>query len=470
MYLTKCINGHFYDKDKYSLCPNCELGLDNTCLKKGTILKDKYTIIECIGKGGTSIVYKAIDNNNHIYAIKELFPTNCKRNFTTNEIIIQNHSEFNTFKEHYIKQSKKFKFLNNTNATSKMYSTFEENNTMYMVMDFISGYSLEQLIYKDEFQQNYELKMQIIYCILYNTKKLHDKHVLIVDISPGNFIINDGNVLFSDLGNIHIASQKDSKTYAYSFTTTSKYAPPEIYQPKVSQNLNSDIYSIAAVAYMILTGNKFPSSIDRLLNTDNTLISYNNVDTTVKKALAHALELDNMTRTPDIDVFIKELFGYSSTSLPVPNYKEISASIIQLFNNTKVPLPDTSTTIPLPQKATTDMDRTISSIFYDIGIDPDDVEKVDISEIPKETQSYKMLMNQFKAVSQKYDESCLKVTELEKKLEDKKNSTVMMTIGEIVLSLGTIFIHDLSPQSIITVLAGILITVYALYLNFRDKT
>ncbi|MCM1244592.1 MAG: protein kinase [Roseburia sp.] len=467
MNLSRCEKGHFYDKEKFPTCPHCN---PHYSLKPEVQLNKKYTIIETIGHGATSIVYKATDSKGHIFAIKELFLRENLRSSTSNDIVVYNDDDFQIAKKHRISEIEKYKLLNETNATPKIYDIFEENNTIYCVMDYLTGYSLGALLHEFEQKFDHDLKMNIIYCVLYNLKKVHDKNILILDIAPNNiFIKADGNIVFCDLGNMYVEKNDTEKKYEASITVSTKFAPPELYNARKEIGTYSDVYAIASVIYTILFEIEPTDSITRLISSKD-IFEFNDIEYNIKNALQHALELNIRSRTQTIDIFIAELFGYNPNTLPTPKHKSIS-SFIRPFTTDNKKFKFSSSTQPsiMPSATSSFNSSNSTSIFYEIGIDPDDVEKVDISEIPKETQSYKMLMNQFKAVSQKYDESCSKVTELEKKLEDKKNSTVMMTIGEIVLSLGTIFIHDLSPQSIITVLAGILITVYALYLNFRDK-
>ncbi len=463
MHLSMCDKGHFFDEDKFPLCPDCN---PLNSLKPGVRLNKKYIIIETIGSGGTSIVYRAADETDNIYAVKELFLKSNLRNHENNDVIIYEQENFDILKKHRIDEIEKYKVLNETNATPKIYDVFEENNTIYCVMDFLIGISLSSLLHNPVYIQNLEhdLEMKIVYCILNNLKKIHDKNILILDISPDNiFLKRDGNIVFSDLGNMYMEKESNSENYEYSVTMSTKYAPPELYNAREKIGPYSDVYAIASVIYTILFKDEPIDSITRLM-TKKDIFESSDIDYNIKTALQHALELNVHSRTQTIEDFIAELFGYNSNNLPIPKHKIISSFIKLLVKDNKKFKFSTMPASDIPLKS-----PNSTSIFYEIGINPDDVEKVDISEIPKETQAYNMFMNQFKAVSEKYDESCLKITELENKLEDKKNSTVMMTIGEIVLSLGTIFIHDLSPQSIITVVAGILITVYALYLNFRDK-
>lgn len=110
-----------------------------------------------------------------------------------------------------------------------------------------------------------------------------------------------------------------------------------------------------------------------------------------------------------------------------------------------------------------------------IGVVPDDIPKVDLEKIRKNEEAFFMLLNSMKASSAAYQESNAKVIELnekisqlEKKNSDRLNAIIIMTIAEIITSIGVGgMFTEYAIGFIFVVVAGIIMTALSLYLNFK---
>ena len=110
-----------------------------------------------------------------------------------------------------------------------------------------------------------------------------------------------------------------------------------------------------------------------------------------------------------------------------------------------------------------------------IGIDPDVIPNVDFEKIRKNEEAFIMLLNSMKASSSAYQESNAKVAELnekiiqlEKKNSDRLNSVIIMTIAEIITSIGVGgMFTEYATGFMFIVLAGLIMTALSLYLNFK---
>lgn len=452
MKLAQCPKEHYYDADKYLICPHCNVAEDYVTFKSeaglvnGYIIAKKYTIDHEINRGGYSIVYKGTYKDKTI-AIKELFPKGSSRAHDGKNVIML-RKNFELSKYHLLDISKRIRKLEDTGAVPKIYDIVEENDTIYIIMEFLEGYDLSEYILYYSRNIDIKTKKSIMYHALLNLKKIHNKNEFVLDISPSNmFITYDGRVLYLDFGSQYKINGDVANI------VTPLFAPPEALNKSGKIGDYTDIYELAAIFFCLLSGKIVDTKIENIISNTN-IFKELNINKNIEDALKHALQLKIEDRTQNTKEFIFELFGR--------NTKEYNNRLDffpkQLENITHI---DCVTEIYTPQKA-------IYSLTS-LGIEPDEIPGVDVNEIINEKQAYNMLLNQFKALDEENNNNLIKINQLEHKMEDRKNSTIMMTIGNIVIASGMAFITTLHPSSIVTLLAGILITFYALYLSFRKK-
>ncbi|MBQ7133616.1 MAG: hypothetical protein IJO20_03880 [Ruminococcus sp.] len=110
-----------------------------------------------------------------------------------------------------------------------------------------------------------------------------------------------------------------------------------------------------------------------------------------------------------------------------------------------------------------------------IGLDPDEIPKVDLEKIRNSEEAYLMLLNSMKISSNAYQDASTKVTELnekiiqlEKKNSDRLNSVIIMTVAEIITSIGVGgMFTEYATGFIFVIFAGLIMTALSLYLNFK---
>ena len=147
---------------------------DSSVLPLGHILNYKYKIINALGKGGFGIVYKVEDiETKEIFAIKELFIyTMCFRGRNNDKVYFKKNFMIKEFKQKFYQTVNVFQDINNDNLV-KIYSAFEENNTIYTKMEYINGTSLNELSLFTE-EEAKELLRQLINGL----KDIHIKSVI----------------------------------------------------------------------------------------------------------------------------------------------------------------------------------------------------------------------------------------------------------------------------------------------------
>lgn len=235
-------------------------------LQPGTTLCDgKYTIEAKIGKGGFGITYKAIQNGlNRVVCIKEYFPAGkCTRATKKNTVFVQGTSEqvFEKYRQAFVREAKMLATLHHPNIVEVL-DVFDENNTSYMVMTFVKGKSLQQIVEvrgKLPYPETVNYIAQITNAVGY----IHDHHILHRDIKPDNIMITaDFKAILIDFGSAREFEQ--DKTQVHTSMLTHGYAPTEQYTANSRKGSYTDIYAIGATFYFVLTGQVPMESAARL--------------------------------------------------------------------------------------------------------------------------------------------------------------------------------------------------------------
>jgi len=201
-------------------------------LQRGTILSNRYEIIEKIGAGGMSIVYKAKCNKLHRYvAIKVL-----REEFASDEAFV---SRFRV-------EAQSAASLSHPNIVS-IYDVGYEDHIHYIVMEYIHGKTLKQII-EEEAPFTSERVLSVAMDIASALQHAHKKNIIHRDIKPQNILITDEGVLkVADFG---IARAVDSSTVV---TTGNAIGSVHYFSPEQARggyiDKTSDIYSLGIVMY-----------------------------------------------------------------------------------------------------------------------------------------------------------------------------------------------------------------------------
>lgn len=208
--------------------------MDNYIGKK---LDGRYELLEIIGIGGMAIVYKAYDNiESRTVAVKIL-----KEEFTTNEEFIRR----------FTNESKAIAVLSHPNIV-KVYDVSIGEKIQYIVMEYIDGITLKQLI---EQQGSLRWKEALYYAvqILRGLQHAHDRGIVHRDVKPQNIIVlADGTIKVTDFGIARFA-RSEQKTITDKAIGSVHYISPEQARGDNTDE-KSDIYSLGVILYEMLTG------------------------------------------------------------------------------------------------------------------------------------------------------------------------------------------------------------------------
>ena len=229
----------------------------NTTLQGG-----KYRIERVLGQGGFGITYLAIQvSANRQVAIKELF-LNGVNERAGNTIRVSNSvndSLFEKQKEKFKKEAKRIMSLDNEHIV-KVYDLFEENNTVYYVMDYLEGESLASKMKREGHPLTESEVMDILPQLLDALSEIHKFQIWHLDIKPANIMLIDKTVVLIDFGASKQITPSEMTSTALYFTPG--YAPAEQTGMLFNQfGPWTDLYAVGATIFNLLTG-KSPLEFD----------------------------------------------------------------------------------------------------------------------------------------------------------------------------------------------------------------
>lgn len=237
-------------------------------LKSGSLLGEgRYRIVRELGQGGFGITYLAIQKGlDREVAIKEFFMKElCERDVTTSRVSIGTEGGRDTverFREKFLKEARNIGKLNHPNIVRIM-DIFEENGTAYYVMEYAENGSLADKVRKEGYLSEAVATRYIIQ-VADAIDYIHQHKMNHLDVKPANIILSEKDMpILIDFG---LSKQYDNVTGGQTSTTpvgiSEGYAPMEQYmQGGVGVfSPETDIYSLGATFYKLLTGNTPPNA------------------------------------------------------------------------------------------------------------------------------------------------------------------------------------------------------------------
>lgn len=206
-------------------------------LNKDQIINDRYEIIKNIGEGGMANVYLAKDTFlNRKVAIKVL------RGDLSND---------DKFIRRFQREAIAASSLSHSNIV-EMYDVGEDNGIYYIVMEYLEGKTLKQLI-KKRGNITLEEAIDIMLQLTDGISHAHESYIIHRDLKPQNImILDDGKIKITDFG-IAVAINSTQLTQTNSVMGSVHYLPPEQASGK-GATIKSDIYSMGIMFYELLTG------------------------------------------------------------------------------------------------------------------------------------------------------------------------------------------------------------------------
>ena len=326
-----CLNC-FKAKGDFDVCPHCGWVEDTPPeqayhLCSGVILADRYVIGTVIGFGGFGTIYKSWDSQlGTVVAVKEFYPSGLVNRVPGEKQVLvfsgEKRKSFDIQLARFLDEAQNIAKFNKHPNIVNVYSFFEENNTAYIVMEYMEGMSLSEYLKKSEGKLPPEEAVAIVEPVMDALSAIHAQGIIHRDIHPGNIFITEHNqIKLLDFGAAKLDTGEDEKTLTV--IVTQGYASPEQYRSKSKQGPYTDIYGLGATLYKVITGEVPEEAVDRQLKDKLKKPSETGVklDGNLDRAIMKALAIKPDLRFQSAEEFKNAVQNKKTVDFPEIEYK-----------------------------------------------------------------------------------------------------------------------------------------------------
>lgn len=257
------------------VCPHCgcnknEPQDNNHALRPYTILNGKYLVGNVLGEGGFGITYVGFDLNLEIaLAIKEFYPSGFVTRESNNTSRVTEFSgsnaqaDYSKWKESFVMEARNLAKFTNMAGIVNVRDFFQENNTAYIIMEYVRGESLKAHLKSLSAPMGVDETLKLLEPVVKSLSKIHAAGIVHRDISPDNLMIEKGGgVKLIDFGAARDFSDGDEKSR--SVLLKPGYAPEEQYRTRGELGPWTDVYALSATIYRCITGTKPVEAMERM--------------------------------------------------------------------------------------------------------------------------------------------------------------------------------------------------------------
>jgi len=310
--------------EQLQFCPLC--GADNShtakfcrdcgaaqrrLLGRGTQLQGRYRLDFLLGCGGFSAVYRALDlSSKQFRAIKELLDTNVD------------------VSRQFRREAELLRGLRHPQLP-RYYGSFEENGRHYLVMEFIAGQDLDDLMQKHKergefFQESVILGWAIQLCEALHYLHSQSTPIIHRDIKPANILLTpEGALKLVDLGIAKVYDPADptNPTTKGARAVTPGYSPLEQYG-QARTDARTDVYALGATLYTLLTYQVPPEAPDRVGQSSSMPAPRQlnpDISRQLEGVILEAMATHAQHRYSSMDEMKNALMGRGSASVECPH-------------------------------------------------------------------------------------------------------------------------------------------------------
>ena len=315
--------------DEFQICPYCGYVEGTPAEEKihmdpGTLLHNRYIVGKVLGYGGFGVTYIGWDGKlEQKVAIKEYLPGEFSTRMPgQSTITIFSGDKSEQFRDGLIKfveEAKRLARFQNEPGIVKIFDSFEENSTAYIIMEFLDGETLRSYLDR-EGPMGEDEAIKMLTPVMESLQTVHAEGILHRDIAPDNiFLTKNGEVKLIDFG----ASRYATTSHSRSLTVIIKpgYSAEEQYRSRGDQGPHTDVYSLGATLYKMITGKTPPDAMERRAKYENqnkdilvpphVILKKEKSKTQIsidrENAILNAMNVRIEDRTPDVGTLLEEL-------------------------------------------------------------------------------------------------------------------------------------------------------------------
>ena len=275
-----------------------------------------YRVVRRVSSGGFGVVYLAVDSEGQQVAIKEYLPSSLATRAPGEllpKVPPEKLSLYRLGLKSFFEEGRSLAQISHASVVSVL-NFFRENETVYMVMNYLEGATLQDFIITAR-----DLKTQKVFRestirslfdeVLRGLRIVHQHKMLHLDIKPANiFITNDNKAVMLDFGAAREVLSKEGNFIRPMYTPG--FAAPEMYRRDGSLGPWTDIYAIGACIYACMQGYP-PNDAPQRIEKDRLNLSLSRLRNVYSDNLIEVTEwcmsLDPLARPQSVFALQKEL-------------------------------------------------------------------------------------------------------------------------------------------------------------------
>jgi beta-lactam-binding protein with PASTA domain len=310
-------------EDAFSVCPACGYAEGSPAeealhMEPSVILNERYIVGKVLGFGGFGVTYIGWDALlEQKVAIKEYLPSDFSTRMPGQTQVTvfrgDKQEQFYDGLTKFVEESQRLAKFHSTDGIVKIFDSFEANNTAYIIMEYLDGETLSEYV-KERGPMSADAAAALLLPVIQSLRIVHEQGILHRDIAPDNiFITKDNQVKLIDFG----ASRYATTSHSKSLTVIIKpgYSAEEQYRSRGDQGSHTDVYSIGATLYWMITGHVPPDALERRAFFErkkkdvlNPISKYDkSIPANKETAILNALNVRIEDRTQSMDILAEEL-------------------------------------------------------------------------------------------------------------------------------------------------------------------
>lgn len=360
---NRCMRCMSQKDSQQETCPACgfsekDFVPEKHHLQPHTILKGQYLVGCALGEGGFGITYIGWDMFLHIpVAIKEYFPSGVvirdQGQHTVSVFAGKDEESFLQGRSSFFREAQKVARFDNNVGVVSVKNCFLENGTAYIIMEYISGINLGAYAELHGGKLTFTETLKLLRTPILTLEELHRASTWHRDISPENLMLaKDGKVKLIDFGSA-MESDREKKTRV--LMIRAGYSPVEMYSSTGEDGPYSDVYSMAATIYKLITGVTPPPATDRLDNdplVPPSALGVKDISHAQEAALLKGMAVQVKSRYQTMEEFFDGLYGKNAPA-PAPSQHQkrlligIAALLVLIMVGVGVQLWRSSQSLPV---------------------------------------------------------------------------------------------------------------------------